>query len=237
MRKKKAWTDTEFNIVSPSQWMATCAKTSALFSDQNIVVIPNGLDTNKFSPKETHRLDNVNLDKKVVCFGSSHQANYKGYDLLYKALQSFRDYLEHSQIVCFGSDLPEKFQDDLPITELGYLEDDSLQMLYSAADAMIVPSRTESFGQIISESLASGTPVVAFNATGPKDIIDHKETGYLASPYDPDDLSRGIKWVITNSKRNTRLGQRAREAAKQRFAIERVANQHYELYQTILTQS
>jgi glycosyltransferase involved in cell wall biosynthesis len=130
--------------------------------------------------------------------------------------------------------LPDEFQNNLPIKELGYLEDEPLRALYSVVDVMVVPSRIESFGQIISESLASGTPVVAFDATGPRDIIDHKETGYLATPYDPKDLAKGIKWVITDPSRNERLGRQAREAAEQRFAIERVTDQHRELYQDIL---
>jgi glycosyltransferase involved in cell wall biosynthesis len=55
-------------------------------------------------------------------------------------------------------------------------------MLYSAADAMVVPSCYEGFGQTVSESLACGTPVVAFDATGPGGIVDHMETGWLAAP-------------------------------------------------------
>ena len=36
----------------------------------------------------------------------------------------------------------------------------------------------------------------AFNATGLKDVVEHKVTGYLATPFDTDDFARGIEWVL-----------------------------------------
>ena len=63
-----------------------------------------------------------------------------------------------------------------------------LSSLYSSADIMCVPSRLETFGQTASEALACGVPVVAFETTGLKDIVEHKKTGYLAKAYDSKDF-------------------------------------------------
>lgn len=66
---------------------------------------------------------------------------------------------------------------------------------------MVVPSRQEAFGQTASEALASGTPWIAFDATVLRDIVDHKENGYIAEPYDTSDLARGIQHVLEEDDR------------------------------------
>ena len=54
----------------------------------------------------------------------------------------------------------------------------------------------DGFGKTLAEAMACGTPVVCFDATGPKDIVEHKRTGYKAVPFSTEDLAEGIKWVL-----------------------------------------
>ena len=70
---------------------------------------------------------------------------------------------------------------------------------------MVVPSKIESFGQTASEAQACGVPVVAFNATGLKDIIKHKQTGFLAKPYNWEEIYEGIVWLLNNEKQLKKL--------------------------------
>ena len=103
---------------------------------------------------------------------------------------------------------------------LGHLHDDiALTLAYSAADVMIVPSIQESFGQTASEALACGTPVVAFNATGLMDIVDHQHNGYLAQPYESVDFAHGIAWVLEDRERHAELCRQARRKAEHQFAL------------------
>ena len=99
---------------------------------------------------------------------------------------------------------------------------------------MIVPSIQECFGQTASESFACGTPVVAFKTSGLKDIIDHKLNGFLADPYDSDDLASGIKWVLSDSNRLKQLGIEARKKAVNRFGIERYVDEYLKIYESII---
>ena len=78
---------------------------------------------------------------------------------------------------------------------------------------LVVPSRVESFGQTASESMACGNPVVAFSTTGLKDIVDHKVNGYLAKPFETEDLANGIKYVM-NSSEYVELCNKQRESKK-----------------------
>ena len=82
---------------------------------------------------------------------------------------------------------------------IGRLRDDfSTVLVYNASDVFVAPSLAESFGYVILESLACGTPVAGFNVGGIPDLIKHKGNGYLARYKDADDLATGIQYCLEN---------------------------------------
>jgi glycosyltransferase involved in cell wall biosynthesis len=83
------------------------------------------------------------------------------------------------------------------------------------------------------EAQACGTPVVAFNACGLPDIVEHKETGYLAKAFDTQDLAEGIRWVLADTGRRARLSSQSRNAAVAKFSYPVVAEQYLRLYETV----
>ncbi|GAB4233141.1 MAG: glycosyltransferase family 4 protein [Stanieria sp.] len=243
-RKAKAWQNLNLTIVAPSQWMAECAKSSSLFQNLRVEVIPFCLDTDQFQPiprSQARQLLNLPLDKQLVLFGalSATEDKRKGFQLLIPALQSLSQsgWKEKIELVVFGSSQPEKpIELGFKTHYLGSLNDELLKRAYSAADIMIVPSLQESFGQTASEALACGTPVAAFNATGLKDIIDHQQSGYLAKPYEIEDLARGIAWVLENEPRHQQLCLNARDKAVKEFSLARQARQYLSIYTELLNQ-
>ena len=98
---------------------------------------------------------------------------------------------------------------------------------------MIVPSTYEAFGKTAAEALACGTPVVSFDATGLKDIVEHQECGYRAVPFSSNDLAQGIAWVLADDTRHAALSRRARTKAVEEFSLAEVAAR----YKAIYTQS
>jgi len=245
-RKHRAWKDLDLTIVTISHWLATAVRRSSLFGDLRIEVIPNILDTDCFKPidKELarHALG-LSLRKKAVMFGAINATNNdrKGFHLLQTALQCLSNLLRRDevQVVVFGASEPENSLDlGFNAYYLGFLRDNiSLALVYSAADVMVVPSKQEAFGQTASEAMACGTPVVAFDATGLKDIVDHQQNGYLAEPFDTEDLAHGIQWVLENENRLRKLSQNARQKALREFNQELQARKYLALYEEILSQS
>lgn len=245
-RKAKAWQNIDLTIVAPGTWIADCAKASSLFRNRRVEVVPFCLDTERYKPADVaiaRDLLNLPQDKQLILFGafSATSDERKGFHLLVPALQKLsREGLTNQvELVVFGSSRPKDPPDfGFKVHYLGRLYDDvSLALLYSAADVMIVPSLQESFGQTASEALACGTPVVAFNATGLKDIVDHQQNGYLAKPYEVKDLAQGIAWILQDRDRHQTLRSHARKKALQTFSLERQAQRYQTLYQELLGSS
>lgn len=239
-RKSKAWEGLNITIVTPSRWLADCAERSKLFKDRCVRIIPNGIDLDIYKPTDTQtsrRIWSLPHDKKLMLFGAINPTadRVKGFDLLLESIRNLKDKSKF-ELVVFGASKPSFSLDiGLPVRYLGRLHDDiSLSLLYSAVDVTVVPSREESLSYTAIESLASCTPVVAFATSGLPDVIDHRENGYLAKPFDCTDLAAGIEWVVDEKTDYQRLSRLAREKAVARFDIRKVAKQYIELYESLI---
>ncbi len=242
-RKQRAWRN-QMHIVTPSRWLADCVKSSALLGGRPVAVIPNPLDTRQFQPWSKQRARQMLAlppDAPLVLFGAMGGIadTRKGWDLLRPALARLANELPGAQSVIFGQGEPvDPPRLGLPMHWMGRLNDDvSLALLYSAADAMVVPSRQENLPQSGTEAQACGCPVVAFNCTGLPDVVVHGETGYLAAPYDSGDLAKGIRWVLEDRERSTHLGAAARARALCLWAPEVVVPQYLAVYQQAIDES
>ena len=242
-RKATAWRDLDLTIVSPSEWMADCARDSALLGKRSIEVIPHGLNTRVYKPIDrtvARQALNLPLSKTLILFGAVRATDdpRKGFHLLQPALSKLLRLNQDGEIelVVFGSAESKTFTDlGYPTHALGQLRDDlSLALAYSAADVMVVPSLQESFGQTASEALACGVPVVAFKTTGLIDIIDHQQDGYLAEPFDVDDFARGMAWVLENPDRHQAMSIAARQKVETKFTLELQAQRYQDLFQNRL---
>ncbi|MDO4764139.1 MAG: glycosyltransferase family 4 protein [Flavobacteriaceae bacterium] len=241
-RKKKTYQKIQnLVIVSPSKWMYDEARKSSLLRSKRHIHLPNILDTKIFKPinKQIARsLWNIPKDKEIIIFGaiSATSDPNKGYDLLKEAIKCLQ--IENLEIIIFGSSTPKKEEQlNYKVTYIGRLYDDiSLVTLYSSADVMIVPSKQENLPQTVTEAMACGVPVVAFNTTGIPTIIDHKIDGYLASPFDSEDLKNGIEWVL-NNENYEQLSKNARDKIERCFSDDVLIPKYIELYKSIINEN
>ena len=100
---------------------------------------------------------------------------------------------------------------------------------------MVVPSIQEAFGQTASEAHSCETPVVGFKIGGLIDIVSHKETGFLADPYNPKSLAYGINWTIENEERNKKLSLQARLKVKKNWDSKIIAKKYIDAYHSALS--
>ncbi|KPK30974.1 MAG: hypothetical protein AMK70_13025 [Nitrospira bacterium SG8_35_1] len=85
--------------------------------------------------------------------------------------------------------------------------------------------------------MACGTPCVAFRQGGLPDLVDHEISGYLAHPYDIEDLARGIDWVLENKERHGELSLQARQKVVTEFSQDGEAGRYAALYQKLVVKS
>lgn len=242
-RKQKSWRDVPIIVVATSHWLAAMARSSSLFKDQRIEVIPNGIDTDKYKPLDkcaAREAYNLPQDKHLVLFSafSATTDKRKGNHLLVPALNKMAQagWGERTELVIIGATAPENPPDlGMKVHYMGNFHDEISQvLLYSAADVTVAPSMQENLSNTVIESLSCGTPVVAFNIGGMPDMIDHQGSGYLVHPFEPDDLAAGMMWVLENETRHDMLAQHSRKTVVERFDIKTVANRYLALYQDIL---
>jgi glycosyltransferase involved in cell wall biosynthesis len=240
-RKEKSFSKIKtLTVVGLSRWLYEASKSSRLLKDKEHVYLPNLIDTTLYKPfdkEKARELWNLPKDKKLILFGAMSAMSdiNKGFKELYEALQLLST--KNIELVIFGSSKP-KNPPKFPFHThyLGHIHDDvSLVTLYSSVDVMVVPSLQEAFGQTAMEAMACKVAVVAFNSTGLKDIVDHKINGYLAKPYEPYDLAKGIEWVL-EAPNYKELCQNAREKVLREFDSKVVAKKYIKLYQEVLNE-
>jgi glycosyltransferase involved in cell wall biosynthesis len=242
--KRRAWRGLRLIVVAPSRWLAACARASALFRDVRVEVIPNGLDLAVFTAIEkcvARNLLSLSQEKNLILFGamSSISDPRKGFQQLQSALRRLaaRSWAENTEVVILGSSRPAEDIDlGIPVRYLGQLHDDiSLALVYAAADVFVAPSTQDNLPNTVMEALACGTPAVAFDIGGMPDLIAHERTGYLARPFDIDDLAHGIVWTIGDDERRRFLRREARAQAEREFAIDRITAMYMAIYQEAIS--
>ena len=242
-RKNQAWDRLNLTVVTPSKWMAKCAKESSLFSNRRIEVIPYGLDLDTYRPIDkpiARKLLKLPQDKQLILFLSLRATSdkRKGFHLLQPALQELSQigWKDKLEIMVVGASPPERSPEfGFKSHYLGTMADDlTLALAYSAADIFIAPSIQDNLPNTVLEATACGTPCIAFDIGGMPDMIEHQQNGYLAQPFQIDDLVRGIIWTLENPERHQNLAHRARAKAEQEFALEIQAHRYQTLFSEII---
>lgn len=242
LAKQTALKNKNVHVVSPSNWLMEMAKQSSIWPENTqFSKIHYGMDLKTFRPLDreaTRQALGLPADKQLVAFGAADLMNErKGIHFLAEAMAQVEQAFP-GQVECliFGEGDPE-FLSQLPsVHSMGFVKDAKrLNQIYSAADMVVVPSLEDNQPQTGLESMACGTPVVAFDAGGIPEFVRHEQTGLLARPSDATDLATQISRLVGDSDLQQRLGQAAREMMVMEFEIQTQAWQHLKLYRDILS--
>ena len=239
-RKEKAWRALNLTIAAPSEWMATLARNSALFRDRRVEVIPTGVDTDAYCPRDktiARAKWQIPQDKTVIMFGAMDtNERRKGFAELNGALHILAEmpYKDQLMAVVFGSSAMEA-RLPIPTMFLGRLTDDAaLATAYAAADMVVVPSLEDNLPNVALEALACGTPVVGFDVCGMPDIVRHGWNGALAATTSTQALAAAMAHVLENG-RSMDMATNARSHALARFSLTQQAQLYLQLYRDLVS--
>ncbi len=185
-------------------------------------VVPNGVDVDAPPAAPKPPADQLRL----VFVGRPEER--KGLPVLLTAFEALIEH-EDARLTVIGADADEVSRHLTDpgsmdrIDALGRVEDDELWQRLHEADLLCAPSLTgESFGMILTEAFAAGTPVLASNIAGYADVVTDGEDGVLVPPADPQRLAEELQKLSGDRERLAGMGRAARESA-QRYAWTRVA--------------
>ncbi len=153
----------------------------------------------------------------------------KGVDLLADAFLLAREQCPGLRLILAGDGperehLAERLGDCA--TFLGWLEGGQLPAAYASADMFVFPSATDTFGQVVLEAQASGVPVLAVDAGGPRSLIEHRVSGLLCPP-EPQAMGEALLELARSPLLRERIASAAAAAARKRTweaALERLAD-------------
>jgi glycosyltransferase involved in cell wall biosynthesis len=188
-------------------------------------VIPYGLDEKIFRPVERQAARaRFELPPDAVCFlfGADNTAEKrKGFGVLTNALRetlqnsAFREAVSSGRVrfLSFGaprSAVPPEFP--APITALGRIDsEEQLAALYSVADVFLLPSLEDNLPNVLLESMACGTPVIAHNVGGIPDVVQDGVNGLLTPPDEPGRFAAAIVRLWSDPPSRLKLGAQAQD--------------------------
>ncbi len=240
-QKKEVYNSSSLTIVTPSRWLADLAGKSSLLRTFDIRVIPNAIDTEVFKPfpkgSSKEKLG-LNKNKRYLLFAAMNLAHKrKGFEYLVKAIQLFRENnqdVQNVEMIIIG-----KAEEHLrnifpyPVHFMGFVKEEQRMIdIYNAADVYINPSLQDNLPNTIMESLACGTPVVAFNTGGIPEMVDHCKNGFIAGSKSVNELAEGIKYVLTSNYED--LSGNSRRKAVENYAFSVISKKYSELFESLI---
>lgn len=217
-----------------------------------VQVIPCGVDTTLFQPQDrpqARRALGVPATAPMLLFIGRLQP-LKGIDTLLRAAHVVHQQYPDLRVYIVGGGVDG--DDPYEAEELGRLRalgaqlglqpqlafikaqaQEKLAQYYAAADVLVMPSHYESFGMVVVEAMACGTPVVASHVGGMASTILHEQTGLLAPVGDWQAFAQAIIRIVASPSLRDALGAAGVQRA-QTYAWSRIGERNLQLYHRLL---
>jgi len=228
-------------VIAVSAAVARELRSQRILSDKQIVVVPNGVDIERFNRASGFDRARLGVAEKCLLVGSIGELRtLKRHDDFIRAAALVAQKFPETHFVLAGVDPTpsgevraslEKLVVELGLKDrfhfLGWL--DQAERLLGALDVFVSASETESFGLVIAEAMAAGTAVVATETEGAKEVIEDQKTGILVPIGDVNRIAEAVMTLLVD---DNQIGVRAREAANARFSLKRMVDEIERIYAT-----
>ena len=215
---------------------------------QQVEVVPLGIDLRQFDAKREKKSTarrQFQLPQKGLLIGVLGRLDpQKGQEIFLRALSKVEKhhpsvhaviagdetagepgYRKHLKDVCNALGIQERVT-FLPFTE-------QVPRLLAALDVFVLPSYCETYGLVVVEAMAMNCPVVATNAGGVPEIIDHGRTGLLVEPRDSDSLAQALNDLLRKASLRSGITRAARKEVIDRFDFGETVNHLLQLVNSL----
>jgi glycosyltransferase involved in cell wall biosynthesis len=235
-RINKLFLNTKTRFVTPSFYSNNYLKSSFKYIKSEVIAntVGNFYLLDRLSLKQVfiefkqYRSLNNNIPTILVVGLKKSLHENKGADIILELVQRMIENKILFNIITVG----EFLQLNITGTHLHFMDRsvDEMKQLYTIADICIVASRYETFSQVTLESIQFGTPVVAFDLTGPKDIINHGISGFLVPSFNIDVFCNTVFEKLDYKYLNEDLMIEAALNTSYKFSPSNIALMYQELY-------
>jgi glycosyltransferase involved in cell wall biosynthesis len=219
-------------LTAPSKWLADL---TTEMTEQKCWHLPNPMDFQVYSPRDQAvARRRFGLPKKglvILAGADSLKDERKGFDLLLEAWGQGR---KDATLALFGRNGQER----KGIVNLGSIDtDEAMADAYRAADLYVHPARQENAPCTIQESLACGTPVLAFAVGGIPEMVAPRKTGFLAARLSPESLAETLVSALADPEQLREMRERCRKHAEEIWNPEKLMRQFAELARGLMAES
>jgi glycosyltransferase involved in cell wall biosynthesis len=228
---------TNLAAVSPSRWLADLAL-SGLWRSRAVFTIPYAIDLSCFEPRDRTDARNalgITGDALVVLAAASDLGDpRKGIRLLFDALRDGLDRPVHLLLLGQPTQVPA-LAPTVTVQPLGFIADDRMRArAYAAADVFVHPALADNAPLTVIESLACGTPVVAFPVDGLPETTLAGRTGWLATEVSSQALKAALNAAVADLRAGVHLRASCRAFAETRYEPRQVASQYDAVFRALL---
>lgn len=236
--KQKIIKDTNIIVVVPTKKMSDEVKKSKIFSGKEIRQIPNGINTSLFKPfKKIEARKKLKIKNIFTILFIAHVAYdnpRKGTDYIYKISNLIKDKNDIQLLIVGLNSKKWKKLDNENIVTIDLVSDSKIKnIIYNAADCLILPSEQENFPNVMLESMSCGTPVIAFNSGDFSDIIK-PNNGILIDKPNSEKLKKKILFLKNSEILNKEFGRSARKIIVKKYSSEIELMKYLNLYNELL---
>ena len=242
-RKRDVLAASRLHVTTPSRWMMDRVEESIIAASAvDRRVIPNGVDVRTFFPGDRAAaraalgIDANAMVLLVAANGLRHNV-WKDYVTLRGALERLgtRAWSRPVIVLAVGDDAPREQLGSIELRFVPFVDDSAkLADFYRAADVYLHAARVESFGNVLLEARACGTPVVATAVGGIVEQIRDGESGLLVEPSNPAAFSAAVARAIDDDALRTALAEGGLRHVREAFTLDLQAERFLSWYREIV---
>ncbi len=211
-------------VVGVSDWITNEAKKSFLKDAKIVKRIYNWIDLDVFYPREVEKRDKFS----VLCIGAGWNENSSKL----KELIKLANILPSDMEILLAGSIADNVELPKNVKKIGYISStDELAKLYSRVDAYVHLSREDTFGKVIAEALACGTPAIVYNSTACPELIG-KGCGYVVETGNVLSIVEKLIEIKLNSKSS--YLNNCIKFVKDNFEKQKLIDENLKLYNEML---